>query len=222
MSAAVSMPDQTERSDDKRLATILGRPRPGGKSLDNTPRQSPSGSTATSRSMTPQLSFDDLDEGQDSASADASLTLGDGPSCDSPVAFTFTDPPSRRASVPAPMRREEHLGGGALYALQGARLWLRPEQCKTPVDRAARTARRQSGSRPASGPGVAQGGGKRQDSADADMTLEQQAQLETLRAGSWNYVEGEGNRKVRARIRYEGDARRSVPMIVLADLGCAG
>jgi hypothetical protein len=198
----------------KGSAILRYRARSAAASLDNTPRPSPTGSVASSRSMTPQLSFDDLEQDDQGTSGSAASDMG--PVCESPVTMMLNDTPDRRGSTSATvgLRKEEHLGGGALYALQGARMWLAPRQCKALVDRAARAGpergRAGEGSGTLGDDDLMMTKAKRRGSGDSDMTLEQEDQLEMLSSGSWDYLEEEGRRMVRARIRYEGDARRSV------------
>ena len=155
--------------------------------------------------MTPQLSFDDIEPnspGNTGLDGFAHLTSA---RCASPVDSAGENAPNSDIKAGSgmtngkavPLRKEQHLGGGALYALQGARLWLSPDQCRALVDRQAREADL----------GI--------HAAESDMTIEQEEQLERLSRGSWAYLEGEGRRMVRARIRYEGDVRRSVDQFLL-------
>ncbi|KAK8850710.1 hypothetical protein IAR55_004630 [Kwoniella newhampshirensis] len=76
----------------------------------------------------------------------------------------------------------EMLGGGALYALVGARFWLPPNSLRTLVDRAP---------------------SKEMD----DLPIGVESELAKLGKEIWIWNRGEGTRMTRARIRYEGDVR---------------
>ncbi|OWZ77996.1 pfkB family carbohydrate kinase superfamily [Cryptococcus neoformans Tu401-1] len=91
--------------------------------------------------------------------------------------------------IPVPNAEEiyEMLGGGALYALVGARFWLPPCQLRTLVDRA-----------PA-------------ENDDCPKDVEQK--LAKLGNEIWVWNRGEGTRMTRARIRYEGDVRYFQPVV---------
>ncbi|WVO18168.1 hypothetical protein L204_105871 [Cryptococcus depauperatus] len=75
----------------------------------------------------------------------------------------------------------EMLGGGALYALVGARFWLPPYKLKTLIDRAP----------------------PERD----DCPKEVENRLNKLGSEIWVWNRNENTRMTRARIRYEGDAR---------------
>ena len=79
-----------------------------------------------------------------------------------------------------PSTTHEVLGGGALYALVGARMWFSPEDLCTLVDRA---------------PG------------GSDLPPKLAEQLAELGEEMWAWNEAEGTRMTRARIRYDGDVR---------------
>lgn len=85
--------------------------------------------------------------------------------------------------IPVPNAEEiyEMLGGGALYALVGARFWLPPCQLRTLVDRAP------------------------VENDDCPKDVEEK--LAKLGSEIWVWNRGEGRRMTRARIRYEGDVR---------------
>lgn len=85
--------------------------------------------------------------------------------------------------IPVPNAGEiyEMLGGGALYALVGARFWLPPCQLRTLVDRAP------------------------VENDDCPKDVEEK--LAKLGSEIWVWNRGEGTRMTRARIRYEGDVR---------------
>jgi hypothetical protein len=72
------------------------------------------------------------------------------------------------------------LGGGALYALVGARIWLPPRECRTLVDT---------------------------DDERKDLGKELERELEAYGEGCWAYQEGKGRKMIKARIRYEGTVR---------------
>ena len=72
------------------------------------------------------------------------------------------------------------LGGGALYALVGARMWLPPKDLCTLADRAL--------------------GG-------SDLPLHLANQLAGFGEEMWAWNEAEGTRMTRARIRHDGDVR---------------
>lgn len=74
----------------------------------------------------------------------------------------------------------EVLGGGALYCLVGARMWLPPSECRALVDT---------------------------DEERRDLSKDQEEELEGYGQGCWGYLEGEGRRMIKARIRYEGTVR---------------
>nr|XP_031857663.1 uncharacterized protein CI109_006942 [Kwoniella shandongensis]KAA5524735.1 hypothetical protein CI109_006942 [Kwoniella shandongensis] len=74
----------------------------------------------------------------------------------------------------------EMLGGGALYALVGARLWLPSAKLKTLVDRSAEVN---------------------------DLPAGVENKLASLGEDMWVWNRGKGTRMTRARIRYEGDVR---------------
>ncbi|WWC92495.1 uncharacterized protein L201_007454 [Kwoniella dendrophila CBS 6074] len=82
----------------------------------------------------------------------------------------------------------EMLGGGALYALVGARLWLSPSQIRTLVNRAP-------------------------DNQHDDLPSEAEDKLNSLGKEIWVWNEGEGTKMTRARIRYEGDVRFFQPIV---------
>lgn len=79
----------------------------------------------------------------------------------------------------------ETFGGGALYALIGARLWLAAQQLGTLVNRER----------------------KRSDGSGGDVPQRLERDLEVYGGDMWVWNEGEGTRMTRARIRYEGDVR---------------
>lgn len=85
--------------------------------------------------------------------------------------------------IPVPNAEEtyEMLGGGALYALVGARFWLPPCQLRTLVDRAP--------------------------AENDDCPKDVERKLAKLGNEIWVWNRGEGTRMTRARIRYEGDVR---------------
>ncbi|WVW80641.1 hypothetical protein I302_102627 [Kwoniella bestiolae CBS 10118] len=76
----------------------------------------------------------------------------------------------------------EMLGGGALYALVGARLWLGPDRLRTLVDRAPM-------------------------GEESDVPPEAEDKLNNLGEDIWVWNRGENTKMTRARIRYEGDVR---------------
>ncbi|OCF35948.1 pfkB family carbohydrate kinase superfamily protein [Kwoniella heveanensis CBS 569] len=92
--------------------------------------------------------------------------------------------------VPMPNAEDvyEMLGGGALFALVGARFWLPPHKLKTLVDRAP-------------------------EHEENDLPAEVEEKLDTLGKDIWVYNRGEGTRMTRARIRYEGDVRFFQPIV---------
>ena len=118
----------------------------------------PSG--AASGSITPQRSFS-----SDDTDPSSSLSLA---SCSSSATSHSEDEPL------------EVLGGGALYALIGARIWLPANKCRTLVDTAE---------------------------GRSDLGPDLEAELEGYGPGCWGYQEGDGRRMIRARIRYEGTVR---------------
>ncbi|XAO27565.1 hypothetical protein I312_106421 [Cryptococcus bacillisporus CA1280] len=91
--------------------------------------------------------------------------------------------------IPVPNAEEiyEMLGGGALYALVGARFWLPPCQLRTLVDRAP------------------------VENDDCPKDVEEK--LAKLGSEIWVWNRGEGTRMTRARIRYEGDVRYFQPVV---------
>ncbi|WVF67848.1 hypothetical protein IAT40_002609 [Kwoniella sp. CBS 6097] len=92
--------------------------------------------------------------------------------------------------IPVPNAEDvyEMLGGGALFALVGARFWLPPNKLKTLVDRAP-------------------------EHEDNDLPVEVEEKLDKLGKDIWVYNRGEGTRMTRARIRYEGDVRYFQPIV---------
>lgn len=108
------------------------------------------------------------------------------------------------------------LGGGGLYALIGARVWLPPSELRTIVDRAPRTTgdvliasdlddRRGSSS---SFPDVRDG--RRFDVTakdDEDFPLSLECQLQYFGSEMWVYNRAPGLRFPRAHIAYNGDSR---------------
>ncbi|RSH87074.1 hypothetical protein EHS25_003563 [Saitozyma podzolica] len=93
--------------------------------------------------------------------------------------LSFSSPP------PSPADVYETLGGGALYALIGARLWLAAQQLGTLVNRER----------------------KRSDGSGGDVPQRLERDLEVYGGDMWVWNEGEGTKMTRARIRYEGDVR---------------
>ncbi|WVQ95383.1 hypothetical protein IAU59_002480 [Kwoniella sp. CBS 9459] len=91
-------------------------------------------------------------------------------------------------SVPNSGDVYEMLGGGALFALVGARFWLPPNKLKTLVDRAP-------------------------NDEENDLPAEVEEKLDKLGKDIWVYNQGEGTRMTRARIRYEGDVRFFQPIV---------
>ena len=87
----------------------------------------------------------------------------------------------------------ECLGGGALYALIGARTFLPSSQLRTLVDR---------------------------DRAAGDLKPELEALANTFGSDIWVWNEGKGKRMARARIRYEGEARLCVSPLLLISTSC--
>ena len=81
---------------------------------------------------------------------------------------------------PPPDEPFEHLGGGGLYGLIGARFFLPPSELKILVDRA-------------------QGG--------ADLRDDLEAQVDKFGKEMWVWNETKNTRMTRARIRYDGDIR---------------
>jgi hypothetical protein len=73
----------------------------------------------------------------------------------------------------------ESLGGGALYCIVGARLWLPPHKLRTLVDK----------------------------SREGDLGEGILGMLDGFGREMWVYNEGEGTRMPRAKIAYEGDLR---------------
>lgn len=135
--------------------------------------------TAPSQTMTPQLSFDSIS------------------TPNTPATLSFTKDDSDSAQQHHELRttkREELIGGGALWAMQGARIWLQPTACKALVD---------VGKRASSVGRVGE-----EEDVPVDLTEDQEAQLENLALGSWEYLEGKGRKMIRARLMYEGDVRR--------------
>ncbi|RSH89847.1 hypothetical protein EHS25_001833 [Saitozyma podzolica] len=92
---------------------------------------------------------------------------------------------SRRQVVMASIEVYETLGGGGLYALIGARLWLGANQLATLVNREQR----------------------RTDGSGGDLPRRLEKELEGYGRDMWVWNEGKGTRMTRARIRYEGDVR---------------
>ncbi|WWD07152.1 hypothetical protein V865_005249 [Kwoniella europaea PYCC6329] len=86
--------------------------------------------------------------------------------------------------VPIPNADEvyEMLGGGGLYALVGARLWVTPDKLRTLVDRAP-------------------------EEEESDVPKEAEDKLNALGEDIWVWNRGKGTKMTRARIRYEGDVR---------------
>nr|XP_019007751.1 pfkB family carbohydrate kinase superfamily protein [Kwoniella pini CBS 10737]OCF46532.1 pfkB family carbohydrate kinase superfamily protein [Kwoniella pini CBS 10737] len=82
----------------------------------------------------------------------------------------------------------EMLGGGALYALVGARLWLPPSQLRTLVDRAP-------------------------ESENSELPSDAEDKLKALGEDIWVWNRAEGSKMIRARIRYEGDVRFFQPIV---------
>lgn len=87
---------------------------------------------------------------------------------------------SAHASIGSLSEPIDVLGGGALYALVGARMWLPPGLCRALVDT---------------------------DTDRADLSEELERELEGYGKGCWGYLEGEGRKMIRSRIRYEGTVR---------------
>ncbi|ORY28014.1 Ribokinase-like protein [Naematelia encephala] len=90
--------------------------------------------------------------------------------------------PQLSFSSPLPLPTETHqvLGGGALYALIGARIWLPAQALRTLIDRA-------------------------QDGLDLPQHLERK--LDEYGRAMWCFQTGDQRRMITARIRYEGDVR---------------
>lgn len=74
----------------------------------------------------------------------------------------------------------EVLGGGALYSVVGARMWLPSSECTALVDT---------------------------DDERRDLSKDQEEELAQYGAACWAYLEGEGRRMIKARIRYKGTVR---------------
>ena len=89
------------------------------------------------------------------------------------------------SKLPSASQTHEVLGGGALYALIGARMWLASNELCTLVDRAPR---------------------------GTDVLPELEEDLNQFGSGMWAWNEAEGTRMTRARIRYDGDIRMYVPL----------
>lgn len=100
-------------------------------------------------------------------------------------------------SSPFGPKREELIGGGGLWAVQGARIWLPAQSCKALVDVSQRESTPRRGL-PASG----------SEEVEVDLSAEQEQELERMASGSWDYLEGGDHKMLRARIMYEGDVRR--------------
>ncbi|WVR08771.1 hypothetical protein IAU60_005829 [Kwoniella sp. DSM 27419] len=83
---------------------------------------------------------------------------------------------------PDPSGVIEMLGGGAYYALVGARIWLPPRELRTLVDRAP-------------------------ESELDDLSSEGERTLRSIGSEIWCWNRRPGTRMTRARIRYEGEVR---------------
>ncbi|WRT70892.1 uncharacterized protein IL334_007891 [Kwoniella shivajii] len=92
--------------------------------------------------------------------------------------------------IPSPNAEDvyEMLGGGALYALVGARFWLSPKQLRTLVDRSP-------------------------EDEPNDLPIEVEDKLKSLGEDIWVWNRGKGTKMTRARIRYEGDIRFFQPIV---------
>ncbi|ORX40849.1 Ribokinase-like protein [Kockovaella imperatae] len=89
-----------------------------------------------------------------------------------------------------PAQTFEILGGGGLYALIGARIFLPSRRLKALVGR-----------------------DRKADGGRGDLKPELEAQAETFGKDMWIWDEGEGKRMTRARIRYDGDVRFFQPIV---------
>lgn len=107
--------------------------------------------------------------------------------------FTWTDPST---SLPLPEKPPiQRLGGGGLYALVGARVWLGPETLRILVE--GGTVDADAGSEASSKDGEVKGDKER-------FPRELKAQLNDLGEDMWLWKEG---RALKARIQYCGDER---------------
>jgi hypothetical protein len=130
----------------------------------------------TSGIITPQRSFDSHDKAPSTSTSSVSTSASEqSTSASSPESSELSNIEEGHEAEPI-----EVLGGGGMYALAGARIWLPPSECKALVDT---------------------------DVERRDLSKELEDELEELGKGCWAYMEGEGRRMVRARIRYEGTAR---------------
>ena len=101
---------------------------------------------------------------------------------DRPGSGTHT--PQQNFDDPPPEQPFEILGGGALYALIGARIFLPSSQIRTLVDR-----------------------DRRANHGQGDLAPDLEAQVNAFGKDMWVWNEGKGKRMVRARIRYDGTVR---------------
>ncbi|WVQ86184.1 hypothetical protein IAT38_008352 [Cryptococcus sp. DSM 104549] len=112
------------------------------------------------------------------------------PSLSSPTTSGPSTPQLSLEDFPSPNAEDvyEMLGGGGLFALVGARLWLPAGKLRALVDRAP-------------------------EGEPDDCPRDVERKLSKLGEEMWVWNRGEGTRMTRARIRYEGDVRFFHPVV---------
>ncbi|KAL1412478.1 hypothetical protein Q8F55_000223 [Vanrija albida] len=163
----------------------------------------PSAAPAVASPGVPALSPSLLDDqSRRSSAADVLLTPLSSP-----------HPPLPAADAHGPAYASGTIGGGALYALIGARMWIEPGQLRTLIDAAPRataiaaavSSAQPNGSAPAPAPAEP-------EAEDFPQPLE--AHLSQYGRDMWAYNRQPGLRAVSAYLWYDGDGKRNYTPIV--------